>query len=232
MKRDRSIWLNDIRRALEEQEDLLAPGYDENWGEIAPMHLRFIERFLGLCPPLAHLLDAACGTGKYWGLILTSGRTVFGIDQSLGALRQAREKYPDVPNEKVGLQEMDFDSAFDGAICMDALEMISPEDWPLVMRNLYRAVAPEGYFYFTVEIAPEGDVQAAFAEGQRLGLPVVYGEAEWVPDTGYHWERGGWYHYYPRIEQVKAWVEEAGFRRIDDRFDGEEYHHFLVQKPG
>ena len=227
---DRSIWLKEIRRFTEEQETLLAPSYDEHWGAIAPLHQQCFERFLSLCPPQGHLLDAACGTGKYWSLILASGRTVFGIDQSQGALLRAREKFPDVPSQKVGLQEMHYHETFSGAVCMDALEMICPEDWPLVMRNLYRAIMPKGYLYFTVELTAEQDIQEAFAEGQHMGLPMVYGEAEWLQEGGYHWGRGGCYHYYPEMGQVREWVRQAGFQVIDEQADAE-YHHFLVQKP-
>ena len=166
---DRSIWLKEIRRFTEEQETLLAPSYDEHWGAIAPLHQQCFARFLSLCLPQGHLLDAACGTGKYWSLSLASGRTVFGIDQSQGALIRAQEKFPDVPSKKVGLQEMDYHEAFCGAVCMDALEMICPEDWPLVMRNLYHAIEPKGYLYFTVEIAEERDIENAFAAGRQLG---------------------------------------------------------------
>ncbi len=226
---DRSVWLKEIRHFTEEQETLLAPSYDEHWGAIAPLHQQCLERFLSLCPPQGHLLDAACGTGKYWPLILANGRTVFGIDQSQGALLRAQEKFPDVPSEKVGLQEMDYHEAFSGAVCMDALEMISPEDWPLVMRNLYQAITPKGYLYFTVELTREQDIQEAFAEGQHMGLPVVYGEAEWLEEGGYRWGQGGCYHYYPEMEQVKEWVGQAGFQVIDEQADAE-YHHFLVQK--
>jgi SAM-dependent methyltransferase len=173
--------------------------------------------------------NAACGTGKYWPLILASGRTVFGIDQSQGVLIRAGEKHPDVPTEKTGLQEMDYHEAFSGAVCMDALEMVCPEDWPLVMRNLYRAIAPKGYLYFTVELTGEQDIRDAFAQGQRLGLPVVYGEAEWLEEGGYHWGRGGCYHYYPEMPQVREWARQTGFGVIDEQADAE-YHHFLVQK--
>jgi cyclopropane fatty-acyl-phospholipid synthase-like methyltransferase len=229
MKMDRSMWLKEIRRFMEEQETLLAPSYDERWGAIAPLHQQRFERFLSFCPPRGHLLDAACGTGKYWPLILASGRTVFGIDQSQGALLRAREKFPEVPSQKMGLQEMDYDEAFSGAVCIDAMEMVCPEDWPLVMRNLHQAIAPEGYLYFTVELTRELDIQEAFAEGQQLGLPVVYGEAEWLQDGGYHWARGGCYHYYPELAQVEKWARQAGFQVIDEQADAE-YHHILVQK--
>lgn len=227
---DRSAWLKDRRRQAEEQETLLASSYDENWGAIAPSHRRFFNRFLDLCPPGGRILDAACGTGKYWPLILESGRTVLGIDQSQGMLARARDKFPEVPSEKLGLQEMNFDEAFEGASCMDALEGVPPEDWPLILGNLCRAIISKGHLYFTVEITGEPEIERAFAEGRRLGLPVVYGEAEWALDGGYRWTGEGAYHYYPRIEQVKEWIGQVGVELIDN-LAGDEYHHFIVRKP-
>jgi cyclopropane fatty-acyl-phospholipid synthase-like methyltransferase len=227
---DRAAWLKAQRRKAEEQEDTIyAPIYDEQWGAIAPTHQQWLDRFLALCPPHGHILDAACGTGKYWPLILASGRTVFGIDQSRGMLARASAKFPDVPSAKVGLQEMRYRQAFDGALCIDALEMVCPEDWPGVLTKLYGALRPTGYVYFTVEIATAQDLENAFAEGQRAGLPVVYGE--WAQEGGYHdvWAQEGFYHYYPPIVQVKEWVRRAQFRLLDDTA-GQEYHHFLVQK--
>ena len=220
-KMDRSAWLKEQRRLAEAQEDTLyAPIYDKTWGAIDPIHQQFFHRFLRLCPPQGLILDAACGTGKYWPMILASGRMVFGIDQSQGMLARAHEKFPELPTEKVGLQEIVYREAFDGAVCMDALEMVCPEDWPLVLNNLYRAIKPHGCCYFTVEIAAEQDIEHAFAEGQQLGLPVVYGE----------WAQEGFYHYYPRLAQVKEWVQLARFQLIDEAV-GDEYHHVLVQKP-
>ena len=218
---DRSDWLKEKRRSGEERYDaLFAPIYDENWGAtLALTHQQCLNRFLGLCPPQGLLLDAGCGTGKYWPMILASGRTVLGIDQSQGMLARAQAKFPDVPIQQVGLQEMRYREAFDGAICMDAMEVVFPEDWLLVLDNLYRAIKPTGYFYFTVEIAPEKDIENAFAAGRQLGLPVVYGE----------WAHEGGYHYYPKIEQVKEWVLLAQFHLMEETV-GDEYHHFLVQK--
>jgi SAM-dependent methyltransferase len=227
---DRLTWLKERRRSAEEQETRLASNYDEHWGAITPSHRRFLNRFLDLCPPGGRILDAACGTGKYWPLILASGLTVFGIDQSEGVLARAHEKYPDVPSEKMGLQEMNLDKTFAGAICMDALEGLPPEDWPLVLGNLRGAIGPGGHLYFTVELTDAQELERAFAEGRKLGLPVVYGEAAWALEGGYQWTADGFYHFYPGIEQVREWVRGAGFDPIED-LAGDEYHHFLVRRP-
>ena len=41
-------------------------------------------------------------------------------------------------------------------------------------RNFARALTPPGWIYFTVELTSTKTLDAAFAEGQRLNLPVVY----------------------------------------------------------
>ena len=227
---DRSEWLKEKRRLNAAQEDTIyAPIYDAHWGTITPTHHQFFQRFLSLCPPQGRILDAPCGTGKYWPLMLASGCIVFGIDQSQGMLARAHEKFPEVPCEKIGLQELRCQEAFDGAVCVDALEVVPPEDWPLVLGNLYRALKPTGYLYLTVEIAAAQDIEKAFVEGRQAGLPIVYGE--WAEEGGYHadWAQDGFYHYYPKIEHVKEWLQRAGFHLIDETV-GDEYHHFVVQK--
>ena len=218
---ERSIWLKEIRRLSEERYDTLhAPTYDAYWGvTIFPTHERFFARFLEMCPLQALILDAACGTGKYWPMILSSGRTVFGIDQSQAMLSRAHAKHPQVPIEKMGLQEMPYQEAFDAACCMDALEFVFPEDWPLVLNNLQHAIKEAAFLYFTVELADEKEIEQAYKAGQEMGMPVVYGE----------WAHEGGYHYYPKIEQVRKWVRLARFELVDETV-GDLYHHFLLKK--
>jgi SAM-dependent methyltransferase len=217
---DRREWLAELRRAAERRYDEQhAPIYDEReWAVISPTHRRFVAALVERCPPAGRILDAACGTGKYFGMVLEAGRQVVGTDQSAGMLARARAKYPQVPTEKVGLQELAFDAEFDAAMCVDAMEQVFPEDWPLVLGNLRRAVRGGGHLYLTVELADEDHQRAAFAEASGRGLPVVPGE-----DVG----PAGGYHYYPPLEQVTAWVADAGLRVIEQD-QGDDYHHLLL----
>lgn len=217
---DRETWLREKRRETVERYDrLFAPTYDEQWGAVYPTHVRFVERFLSHCPPGATILDAACGTGKYWPTILAGGRAVVGADQSAAMLARARAKFPDVRTERMGLQELAFQEAFEGAICVDAMEFVCPEEWPLVLGNLRRAIRGAGYLYFTVEVAAEEEIERAFAISRELGLPAVYGE--WAHEAGYH--------YYPAMKQIKEWVREAGLALLEDAF-GDDYQHFLCRR--
>jgi cyclopropane fatty-acyl-phospholipid synthase-like methyltransferase len=67
-------------------------------------------------------------------------------------LDRGHAKFPQVWVLKLGLQEMQYRDAFDAVICMDAMEMVFPEDWPLELSNFPRALKQEGQLYFTVEV--------------------------------------------------------------------------------
>jgi SAM-dependent methyltransferase len=219
----RSDWLAKQRQMVEE-------GYDRQEGttyveaeEISSTHHQFVSRLIELCPPNGRILDAACGTGVYFGMILASGRQVAGIDQSEGMLARARARFPEVETEKLGLQQLEKDAQFDAVMCVDAMEFVFPEDWPLVMANLRRALRPGGHLYMTVELVSEGELEKAFADATERGLPVVQGENVF---------RGG-YHFYPPIPQVVAWIDEAGLQVVEDGHSDHGsygYHHLLAQR--
>jgi SAM-dependent methyltransferase len=220
---DRAAWLQERRRVAEERHDTLhAATYDREWGAISPNHRRFVAALVDRCPAGGRVLDAACGTGKYFGMILDAGRQVVGVDQSAGMLAQARAKHPEVPVQKVGLQELAFEAEFDAALCVDAMENVFPEDWPLVLANLRRALRPGGHLYLTVELADEEELARVLAEATADGLPVVAGEFT---------SRGSGYHYYPQLDQVAVWVREAGLEAVEDGHD-DDYYHLLTRARG
>jgi ubiquinone/menaquinone biosynthesis C-methylase UbiE len=204
---NRRAWLRDQRVSAEERYDrTYSPTYDDDSGPITPTHRRFVEKVVKSCPPGDAILDAPCGTGRYFELVLAAGRTVVGIDQSVGMLARARERHPEVVLEKVGLQELEFDGAFDAVMCIDAMEYVFPEDWPRVLANLHRAVRGSGLIYLTVEQIDPAEIESVFAEATAQGLPVVFGE---------NVRRGGGYHYYPTPGRVSRWLAAEGLEVID-----------------
>jgi hypothetical protein len=78
-----------------------------------------------------------------------------------------------------------------------------------------------------VERALADRVLAANQAARRSGLPVVDGEVIWDEPDGY-------YHHYPSMPQVRAWLTAAEFA-IDEETEGpwhEEgyaYHHVLAR---
>lgn len=218
---DRTSWKQQRRLWNEVQMDTIyARQYDANWGGyINASHRAMVERLLTLCPPGRTILDAACGTGKYWSMLLDKGLSVQGTDQSQQMLQQAHAKFPDVPVEHIGLQELAFSDAFDAVMCMDAMEMVFPEDWPIVLGNFRQALHENGLLYFTVEIESREALQIAYDAGKRLSLPLIYGE----------YAHHGGYHYYPTDEQVRHWLAEARFTIIHT-MEGDGYRHYLVRQ--
>ena len=225
-KMGRATWLKEMRHECEEKYDVIwAPLYGEGKTGLYSnlTHQQFIHEFLSLLPQKSTILDAACGAGRYTPFLLENGHSVLGIDQAQGMLEQAKAKFPSVQFEKVGLQEMAYQEMFDGAICMDAMENVPPEDWMLVLGNFHRALKPRGYLYFTaetIENLDENEIREAFEKAQGAGLPVVYGEN---PDEDV-------YHYHPTNQQVKEWTQKAGFEILKERSGEIWYYHILVRK--
>ncbi len=224
---DRRAWLNERRAAVEGSYTRDAPTYDEGDTPISPTHRHFVSRLLDTCPPGGIVLDAPCGTGRFFEQVVATGRRVVGIDQSAGMAAAARARRLAVAVELLGLQELPFAGEFDAVMCIDAMEHVFPEDWPVVLANLHRAMRPDGRLYLTLEeIVEDRDAQLdrAFTQATERGLPVVRGE-----DVGDH---TGGYHYYPEPDQVARWLEAEGLTIVGEgrnREDGWGYRHLLLR---
>ena len=89
-------------------------------------------------------------------------------------LELATRKYPQVRAKKIGLQELNFQEAFDLILCIDAMEMIFPEDWPKVLGNFHRALKQGGQLYFTVEIAAADAIEQDYQAGNQRRLASCF----------------------------------------------------------
>lgn len=221
--------------------DRFSPRYWVTWGlEIEEAHREYMQIFLERVPPGGTVLSAACGAGRFDGLLLQAGHRVVGIDQSAGMLKLAQEHFPQVDYRKMALHELNFHEAFDGVICMDAMEHIFPEDYPGVLRRFQEALQPGGVLYFTAdrEEQPDFDLQEHYDKAKALGLPVVYGEVADVEafaqamahkDAPDELTDRGVYHYYPPLRQVRLWIDQAGFT-VEADGEGSGFHHFVARK--
>src|SRR5262249_6890581 len=127
------------------------------------MQREWVARALRLIPPGGTVLDAPCGTGKYFPLVAAAGHRVAGVDQSAGMLGRAGARgiaFSLGHTAPRGLGEL---HEYDAVITVDAMENIPPEDWPLVLANVHRAVRPGGVIYLTVEEVGQSQVDQAFA---------------------------------------------------------------------
>jgi SAM-dependent methyltransferase len=220
---DRLTWLDQRRGAVVASYDQDAASYDDH-GYPATAQQDWVARLLHACPPAAKILDAPCGTGRYFPLVAAAGHRIAGADQSAGMLAQARARDIVIALDQVRLQDLSYRSEFDAILTVDAMEHIPPEDWPLVLANLHRAARPGALLYLTVEEVAGPVIEDAFATLTQRGLPAVRGE---VIDGNV-----GGYHYYPGRDQVTAWFQAAGLHILDEGYqqeDGWGYRHFLLQ---
>jgi 2-polyprenyl-3-methyl-5-hydroxy-6-metoxy-1,4-benzoquinol methylase len=225
---DRRAWLEERRAAVEADYSQDAPNYDIDLYPISETHRAFVARVVDACPPDGVVLDIPCGTGRYFELVVAQGRRVVGADQSAGMVEQARARGLADSVEQTGLQELAHVAAFDGVLCIDAMEHVPPEDWLRVVVNLGRACHDGGLVYMSLEVLADQQthVDQALADALAQGLPAVRGE-----DIG---EDTGGYHFYPADDQIRAWLDAARMQIVEDTPDmtyGEwGYRHLLLER--
>ena len=223
---DRDAWIAERRAAVVAEYDTLASSFDD---DPYPNDAQrgWVERLLGECSAGGVVLDAPCGTGRYFAQVIAAGCVVVGIDQSAGMLAQARTRNPAVELHHLGLQELSFVGRFGAAMTIDAMENVTPEEWPIVLANMHRALRANAYWYLTVEEQDRTKIERIFAALAARGVPAVIGEVVGHDVAGYH--------YYPERTQVLAWIEDGGFAVVDEGYtdhDGWGYRHFLLAVDG
>lgn len=93
------------------------------------------------------VLDVACGPGTYGRRIASPSTEVFGIDVSMGMLRQgaayvAKEGIPNVHFARARVEALPFENGlFDAALCCGSLHLFA--DTVIALREMARVMKPE-----------------------------------------------------------------------------------------
>jgi SAM-dependent methyltransferase len=222
---NRQAWLAERRAAVVASYNADAADYDQHEYP-SDSQREWIARMLGLIPAGGTVLDAPCGTGRYFPMLAAAGYRVAGIDGSAGMLAQAAARGVAFSLERMALQDLSYTREFDAVMTVDAMENIPPEDWPLVLANLRRAARPGGPVYLTVEDKDPPAIERAFESLSARRLPVVRGE---VTEGG-----AAGYHYYPGRDQAAGWLGQAGLEIVGEGYKQETgwgYWHFLLRAP-
>jgi ubiquinone/menaquinone biosynthesis C-methylase UbiE len=222
---DRQAWLAERRAAVVADYDHDAATYDD-LPYSADVQYEWVARLLRTVPDGGTVLDAPCGTGRYFALVAATGRRIAGVDQSAGMLAQARARGIAYSLEQMTLQDLSYTAEFDAVMTVDAMENVPPEDWPPVLANLRRAVRPGGHIYMTVEEVGQKHIEQAFQSLSARGLPAVPGEIVEGDVAGYH--------YYPGRDRVIGWLADEGLIVVDEGYKQENgwgYRHFLLRRP-
>ena len=222
---ERQGWLAERRAALVAAWDAEAATYGDEeypWD----MQRAWVARVLRLIPSGGAVLDAPCGTGKYFPMLAAAGCRVAGADQSAGMLTRARARGIAFSLQRTSLQDLSYAGQFDAVLTIEAMQHIPPEDWPGVLANLRRAIRPGGLVYLTVQVLGQHHIQRAFDSLRARGLPAVRGELAEEDTSGYH--------YFPGRDQAVGCFGQQGLAIVDEGFrrgNGWGHHHFLL-RPG
>ncbi len=153
--------------------DLWGESYDATPNPVVWLDERVTPGYVEARPG-ARILDAGCGTGRYFSRLLAGGSRVVGVDFSLGMLRVARRRYPNVPLIVADLHRTwPFrDGAFDAVLCALVGEHL--DDLVPFCREMARVLTAGGRAVFSVyhPAMAEAGKEAHFAKDEieyRLG---------------------------------------------------------------
>jgi ubiquinone/menaquinone biosynthesis C-methylase UbiE/uncharacterized protein YbaR (Trm112 family) len=108
------------------------------------------------------VLDIACGPGTYGRRIASPSEEVFGIDISMGMLRQgaayvAREGNPNVHFARARVEALPFEAGvFDAALCCGSLHLFA--DTVIALREMARVMKPAAILAVFTFAAGDGGI--------------------------------------------------------------------------
>lgn len=220
------------------QYEALAFSYDRLTQDVPYERiLAFYEKLLsqvGTKPQT--VVDLGCGTGSMAALLAKKGYRVIGVDLSEDMLTQAWEKCMELPEPPMfvcqPMAELELPEPVDWILsCLDSLNYVTaPEDCRETLRRAYENLKPGGVLLFDVNTpeklrAMDGQVfldededvycvwRGEFDEEER----ICYYGMDLFQRQGSLWERSFEEHreYAYSMEELTAYLREAGFSRID-----------------
>ena len=170
--------------------DRLAPAYVERnvLPSTSPAVLEMVDRFTGLLPVGARVLDLGCGPAHESGWLRERGLDPIAGDLSDGMLAQARRFFPGGPLVQLDMRALPFaDRSFAAVWCMASLLHIPKSEAPGVLAEAHRVLHGHDLLALAVQ---EGD-------GERWDGGYVEGVERFFA------------RYSP--DQARKLIEQAGF---------------------
>lgn len=151
--------------------------YEEAFGHDVGLH-KIIQRFLGLLPGDARVLDCGCGTGKPVAhMIAESGRKVNGIDLSQKMVELSSKQVPTGSFKKINMIHYHPNEHLDGIIAMLSLFELTRKEISLMADNWFQWLQPNGCLLIGVFGAEDCDATPEMydADGQcATGIPFTF----------------------------------------------------------
>lgn len=183
------------------------------------------------------VLDLACGTGSMAVLLAKRGYQVLAADLSEDMLTMAWEKAADLEENPPyficqRMERLRLPYTVDWVVCcLDSLNYVAnPEDCREAIHRVFASLAPGGVFLFDIN-TPEKlrslDGQVFLDENEDTycvwraefdaGENICYYGMDLFQREGDLWRRSFEEHreYAYTVEQLTAWLKEAGFRTVE-----------------
>lgn len=130
--------------------------YDEYWCRgVAPDFLRALDALLvPRLAPGSTILDLCCGTGRVTAGLSARGFPLTGLDLSREMLAYARRNAPAAAFVEADARDFSLPQRFDAVVStFDSLNhILTLRELTAVFRNVRRALAPGGLFFFDVNL--------------------------------------------------------------------------------
>ena len=130
--------------------------YEKNW----------LDRFLGLLPAQAKILDLGCGSGRpIAAYLLQHGHQLTGVDSADSMLEMAREHFPTQCWIEADMRSVELNQRFDAILAWDSFFHLTPQDQRGMFTQFAKWSKPNAVLMFT----------SGPAAGEAIG--EMFGEA-------------------------------------------------------
>ena len=139
------------RMTIQEFYSKLGKRYEDAYGHNAGLQ-RMVQRFLGLLPSKATVLDCGCGTGKPVSyMIAESGREAYGIDLSPTMVELSKKQVPKGTFKQCNMLEFTAAPAtFAGATVILSIFGLDRAEITYMAGNLFNWIQPGGHLLLCV----------------------------------------------------------------------------------
>jgi cyclopropane fatty-acyl-phospholipid synthase-like methyltransferase len=123
--------------------DLIAERWSRDRAALGFREQPYVDRFLRLAAPGAHILDLGCGSGRpITRYLLDHGHRVTGVDASAEMLRLARANCLEAELVEADITDVDLPGGYDGIVAWDSVFHVPKAQHAAVFRAMHRWLKP------------------------------------------------------------------------------------------